>query len=235
MSLKSIAKKFESKLKKIKVVIFDLDGILTDAHVWWASEEVGFNRTFNIYDGYGMKVLMKAGLKVGVITGGNSVSVQKRVEQLGLNFCYAGNEDKRAAFVDVLKKYNVEADEVLYMGDELFDIPLLKKSGFSATVPNTSVLSKSTARSFRPLFKELKSPFSAISLATRTCHFPDTGDPVTSDNLSSIKLDEISSDKSLDKLIKSKSGLSAMNVSMLAASIFDTPSVIKHTSTLETS
>jgi 3-deoxy-D-manno-octulosonate 8-phosphate phosphatase (KDO 8-P phosphatase) len=137
MSLKSIAKKFESKLKKIKVVIFDLDGILTDAHVWWASEEVGFNRTFNIYDGYGMKVLMKAGLKVGVITGGNSVSVQKRVEQLGLNFCYAGNEDKRAAFVDVLKKYNVEADEILYMGDELFDIPLLKKSGFSATVPNT--------------------------------------------------------------------------------------------------
>ena len=137
MSLKSIAKKFESKLKKIRVVIFDLDGILTDAHVWWASEEVGFNRTFNIYDGYGMKVLMKAGLKVGVITGGNSVSVQKRVEQLGLNFCYAGNEDKRAAFVDVLKKYNVEADEVLYMGDELFDIPLLKKSGFSATVPNT--------------------------------------------------------------------------------------------------
>jgi 3-deoxy-D-manno-octulosonate 8-phosphate phosphatase (KDO 8-P phosphatase) len=137
MSQKLIAKKFESKLKKIKVVIFDLDGILTDAHVWWASEEVGFNRTFNIYDGYGMKVLMKAGIKVGVITGGNSVSVQKRVEQLGLNFCYAGNEDKRAAFVDVLKKYNVEADEVLYMGDELFDIPLLKKSGFSATVPNT--------------------------------------------------------------------------------------------------
>jgi 3-deoxy-D-manno-octulosonate 8-phosphate phosphatase (KDO 8-P phosphatase) len=84
-----------------------------------------------------MKVLMKAGLKVGVITGGNSVSVQKRVEQLGLNFCYAGNEDKRAAFLDVLKKYNVHADEVLYMGDELFDIPLLKKSGFSATVPNT--------------------------------------------------------------------------------------------------
>jgi 3-deoxy-D-manno-octulosonate 8-phosphate phosphatase (KDO 8-P phosphatase) len=137
MSQKLVAKKFESKLKKIKVVIFDLDGILTDAHVWWASEEVGFNRTFNIYDGYGMKVLMKAGIKVGVITGGNSVSVQKRVEQLGLNFCYAGNEDKRAAFVDVLKKYNVEADEVLYMGDELFDIPLLKKSGFSATVPNT--------------------------------------------------------------------------------------------------
>lgn len=137
MSLREIAKKFEHKLKKIKVVVFDLDGILTDSHVWWASEEVGFNRTFCIYDGYGMKVLMKAGLKVGVITGGNSVSVQKRVDQLGLDFCYAGNEDKRAAFLDMLKRYEVDASEVLYMGDELFDIPLLRKAGFSATVPNT--------------------------------------------------------------------------------------------------
>lgn len=137
MSLKVTSKKFEDKLKKIKVACFDLDGILTDSHVWWGSEEVGFNRTFCIYDGYGMKLLMKAGIKVGVITGGNSVSVQKRTTQLGLDFCYAGNEDKREAFLDLLKRYNVSADEVLYMGDELFDIPLLKKAGFSATVPNT--------------------------------------------------------------------------------------------------
>ena len=136
MSLRETSKKFEAKLKKIKVACFDLDGILTDSHVWWASEEVGFNRTFCIYDGYGMKVLMKAGLKVGVITGGNSVSVIKRTEQLGLDFCYAGNEDKRDAFLDLLKRYNVTADEVLYMGDELFDMPLLRKAGFSATVPN---------------------------------------------------------------------------------------------------
>lgn len=138
MILKETAKKFEAKLKKIKVVVFDLDGILTNGHVWWASEEVGFNRTFNIYDGYGMKVLMAAGLKVGVITGGNSVSVFKRTDQLGINFCYAGNEDKREAFLDIMKKYEVSAEEILYMGDELFDIPLLKKAGFSATVPNTS-------------------------------------------------------------------------------------------------
>lgn len=136
MSLRETSKKFEAKLKKIKVACFDLDGILTDSHVWWASEEVGFNRTFCIYDGYGMKVLMKAGIKVGVITGGNSVSVMKRTEQLGLDFCYAGNEDKRDAFLDLLKRYNVTADEVLYMGDELFDMPLLSKAGFSATVPN---------------------------------------------------------------------------------------------------
>jgi len=138
MNLRDVAKKHELKLKKIKVVAFDLDGILTNAHVWWASEEVGFNRTFNIYDGYGMKLLMLAGLKVGVITGGNSVSVTKRTQQLGLDFCYAGNEDKRSAFKDLMNRYSVEAEEILYMGDELFDMPLLKKAGFSATVPNTS-------------------------------------------------------------------------------------------------
>jgi len=138
MNLREVAKKFEAKLKKIKVVALDVDGILTDSHVWWASEEVGFNRTFCIYDGYGMKLLMKAGIKVGVITGGNSVSVMKRTEQLGLDFCYAGNEDKRAAFLNLMEKYKVAADEILYMGDELFDMPLLKKAGFSATVPNTT-------------------------------------------------------------------------------------------------
>ncbi len=138
MSLKEAARVHAHKLKKIKVVAFDLDGILTNAYIWWASEEVGFNRSFNIYDGYGMKVLMKAGLKVGVITGGDSVSVSKRVENLKLSFCYMGNEDKREAFKDLMVKYSVNADEILYMGDELFDLPLLRKAGFSATVPNTS-------------------------------------------------------------------------------------------------
>lgn len=139
MDLRSNAIKFQEKLKKIKVACFDLDGILTDAKVFYASEEVGFNRQFCVYDGYGMKLLMSAGIKVGVITGGNSVSVQKRVEQLGLDFCYAGNEDKRGAFVDLAKKYQVSGEEILYMGDELFDIPLLKASGFSATVPSAGI------------------------------------------------------------------------------------------------
>ena len=116
-----------------------MDGILTDARVRFEGDEVGWNRDFNIYDGYGMKLLMAAGIKVGVITGGNSVSVKKRVEQLGLDFSYTGNEDKREAFLDVMKRYNVSAENILYMGDELFDIPLLKKAGFAATVPSAGI------------------------------------------------------------------------------------------------
>jgi 3-deoxy-D-manno-octulosonate 8-phosphate phosphatase (KDO 8-P phosphatase) len=136
---RELAYKHGNKLRQIKVACFDLDGILTDAKVHYDGAEVGFNRSFNVYDGYGMKLLMGAGLKVGVITGGNSVSVQKRVEQLGLHFCYAGSEDKREAFLDLMKRYEVTAEEILYMGDELFDIPLLKKAGFSATVPSAGM------------------------------------------------------------------------------------------------
>ncbi len=69
--LKKISKKYQAKLKKIKVAIFDVDGILTNGQVYWDGKEVGFNRIFYVPDGYGIKVLMEAGIKVGVITGGD--------------------------------------------------------------------------------------------------------------------------------------------------------------------
>lgn len=138
MSLKENAEKFKEKLSKIKVCAFDVDGILTDGTIWWHGDEVGWNRSSNIRDGYGLVLLKRLGFKVGVITGGNSLSVVKRFkENLGLDFVYKGNEDKRYAFEDLFSKGH-KPEEILYMGDELFDIPLLKVAGFSATVPTAS-------------------------------------------------------------------------------------------------
>ena len=137
--LKQVAKHFEEKLKKIKVLAFDVDGILTNGQVLWDGNEVGWNRMTHTSDGYGLKVMMKAGLKVGVITGGDSLSVQKRFEEnLKLDFVYSGNEDKREAYKKLLDQ-GYKDEEILYMGDEFFDMPLLKKAGFSATVPNTCI------------------------------------------------------------------------------------------------
>ena len=134
MNLFEIAKKFESKLKKIKVAAFDIDGVLTNGHVWWDGEDLGFNRLTHTSDGYALKLLMEAGIKTGVISGGNSVSVQKRFEEnLKLDFAFLGNEDKREAYQKILDM-GYRPDEILFMGDELFDIPLLKASGFAATV-----------------------------------------------------------------------------------------------------
>lgn len=138
LDLRELSKQYEDKLKKIKVALFDVDGVCTDSKVFWSGEECGFNRFFNTQDGYGMKVLMRAGLKVGIITGGDSIGVKKRFEGLGLDYIKMGNEDKRQAFKEVLADCQASEEEVLYMGDEFFDLPILTKVGFAATPPHAS-------------------------------------------------------------------------------------------------
>ena len=138
LNLPEISKQYADKLSKIKVCLFDVDGILTDGKIFWSGEECGFNRQFHTHDGYGLKILMRAGLKVGIITGGDSIGVKKRFEGLGVNYLYMGNEDKRASYEKVLEESGFSEEEVLYMGDEFFDLPILKRVGFSASVPNAS-------------------------------------------------------------------------------------------------
>lgn len=136
--LRAESKKHHEKLQKIKIVLFDVDGILTDGKVYWSGEEVGFNRFFNTHDGYGIRVLIEAGIKVGIITGGNSLGVLKRFEGLGVDYIKMGNTDKRAHYNEVLEDSGLTEEQTLYMGDEFFDLPLLKRAGFSATAPHAS-------------------------------------------------------------------------------------------------
>lgn len=138
-SLRVTADKFKDKLSKIKVCIFDIDGILTNGKISWEGDDVGFNRTTHALDGHGLKMMMAAGLKVGVISGGDSIGVRKRfVDNLKLNFAFFGNEDKRESYNKVLAMGFTD-EQVLYMGDEFIDLPILRRVGFSATVPNASL------------------------------------------------------------------------------------------------
>lgn len=127
-----------NKLKKIKLFLFDVDGILTDGRIIWDSTNNEFLRTFHIRDGYGLRLLIEAGYKVGIISGGNSKNVKKRFEMLGAHYLHLGHLDKRTAYLDSQKSAGVTDEETFYMGDELFDTPLLKKAGFSATVAETT-------------------------------------------------------------------------------------------------
>ncbi|MFZ4712088.1 MAG: KdsC family phosphatase [Bacteriovoracaceae bacterium] len=136
--LRAEALKYKEKLQKIKVVVFDVDGILTNGMVYYAGQELGFNRHFYVPDGYGIKVLLEAGIKVGIITGGDSVGVRKRFELLKVNYLFLGNEDKREAFRKIKEDMGIEFEQMLYMGDEHFDMPLLKKAGFAATAPHAN-------------------------------------------------------------------------------------------------
>jgi len=139
LDLRAVAKKYHKQLCKIKVFISDVDGILTNGQIFYSGEEVGFNRFFHAHDGYGFKILKEAGIKVGFISGGNSVGLVKRAEYLGLDYLMIGDEDKRHAYNEVKKLSGCSDDEILYMGDEFFDLPILECVGFSATVPNASL------------------------------------------------------------------------------------------------
>ncbi len=136
--LKQVSDFHADKLRNIQCCAFDIDGILTNGQIRFDGEEMGFNRSFHTSDGYGLKVLMQAGLHVGVISGGDSEGIRKRfVENLKLDFAFFGNEDKREAYLKLLER-GFRDEEILYMGDEFFDLPLLKRAGFSATVPSAS-------------------------------------------------------------------------------------------------
>lgn len=138
--LKVIAKLHEEKLRKIKVCAFDIDGVLSDGTLTYLGEELGYVRSANVLDGFGMKILMKAGIKVGVISGGDAPGLRKRyIDLLKLDFVHLGNEDKRDAFLKVKALGPYQDEEILYMGDEFIDLPILARVGFSATVPSASI------------------------------------------------------------------------------------------------
>jgi len=137
--IKTQAEKYKDQLEKIKVVLLDVDGILTDAKVYYSGEELGFNRFFDVNDGYGMKILqLFSDIEVGIITGGDSLGVLERFRVLGVKHFYYGSEDKRGAYLEIKEKMKLKDENILYMGDEFFDMPLLKKAGFSATTQKAS-------------------------------------------------------------------------------------------------
>lgn len=120
-----------SKLKNIKLLLLDVDGVMTDGGVYIAESGDRFKK-FNIQDGYGIVKLQRTGVRVGIITGGNSKMVQRRAEELGIADVYQNFDDKMTAYEQVKKKYNLRDEEIAHVGDDDLDLPVLKRVGFSA-------------------------------------------------------------------------------------------------------
>lgn len=125
----------QNRLKKIKILILDVDGVMTDGRIFWL-EDYGWTRHFHIKDGYGLKVLMKTGIQVAIISGGESEDVRKRMEFLKINHVFLGDEDKIKALDKIIESTKLSTDQMAFMGDDLFDIPVIERVGFSATVPH---------------------------------------------------------------------------------------------------
>lgn len=125
----------KSRLQKIKLLILDVDGVMTDGRIFWL-EDYGWTRHFHVKDGYGLKVLMKCGIKVAVISGGDSKDVRHRMEFLKIDHIFLGDEDKIKALEKIKTASGLSYDQMAFVGDELFDIPVIERVGFSATVPH---------------------------------------------------------------------------------------------------
>lgn len=119
---------FLEKLKSIKAFIFDVDGVLTDGivHVTEAGEQL---RQFNIKDGYALQLAVKRGYKIAIITGGRSAGVMLRLKGLGITDVFMQVDSKVEVYSQFLADNQLIADDVVYMGDDIPDLPVMKLVG----------------------------------------------------------------------------------------------------------
>ncbi len=126
--------KLFEKMNKVKLLILDVDGVLTDGSIIY-SDKGGEIKAFDVGDGHGIKLLMRGGINVGIITARESRVVAMRARDLGIELLYQGKKDKLACFRNILENTGLKADETAFVGDDLVDIPVLMRAGFSASVP----------------------------------------------------------------------------------------------------
>jgi len=126
---------------KIKLVLLDVDGVLTDGRVTYTSNNEEL-KSFNIKDGLGIKLLQNSGIRVGIITGRQSPMVTRRATELGIDPIIQGREDKADAMAMIASKLELSSDQIAYMGDDLPDLGALKKAslGFAPADAHAEVL-----------------------------------------------------------------------------------------------
>ncbi len=121
----------KEKLEKIRILLMDVDGVLTDGRIIIDSNGIE-SKFFNVKDGHGIKMIQRAGLEAGIISGRESQVVEKRAAELGITHVYQKAHDKLQPYRDILAKTGLQDHQVAYIGDDIIDIPLLRRVGFAA-------------------------------------------------------------------------------------------------------
>jgi 3-deoxy-D-manno-octulosonate 8-phosphate phosphatase (KDO 8-P phosphatase) len=132
------------RAKRVKLLILDIDGVMTDGRIVYSvyGDELRF---FDVTDGFGITLLHRAGLKSIIITAKKSRIVKARARDLKVAKTYHGYHDKVKAFQKALRKFRLAAEDVCFIGDDLIDLPVLRRVGFAVSVPNAMDEVKSAA------------------------------------------------------------------------------------------
>lgn len=129
----SVSDKIFELAKHIKLVIFDVDGVLTDGGLYFADDGTEFKR-FNVKDGLGLSCLAKTDVTVAIITGRNSPIVTERMKSLGISHVYQGKMNKIETYKKLLADLGLEPEQAAYIGDDIIDLPIMVNCGLPVAV-----------------------------------------------------------------------------------------------------
>lgn len=128
----------QDKAGKIRCIILDVDGVMTDGSITYDSNGVE-SKSFHVRDGHGIKLAVRAGIRFAVITGRESSIVNLRAKELGIENVYQGAKRKMEAYDKLLNKLNLSDEEIAFIGDDLIDLPILRRVGLSAVVADADL------------------------------------------------------------------------------------------------
>lgn len=133
------------RARNIRVAIFDVDGVLTDGALYYADsgEEL---KAFSVHDGHGMKMLRESGVALAIISSRSSRSLEARARNLGIELLFQGAADKLAAFGELLSRCGIGGEACAYVGDDLVDLPVMKRCGLAVAVPDAPALVRRQAQ-----------------------------------------------------------------------------------------
>jgi 3-deoxy-D-manno-octulosonate 8-phosphate phosphatase (KDO 8-P phosphatase) len=125
------------RASRIKLAIFDVDGVLTDGRLYFL-EDGSEMKAFNTLDGQGIKMLMASGVATAIISGRKSPATDKRARNLGIGHVYQGREDKLVVLDELLGQLNLSHEQVAHLGDDLPDLPVIRRVGLGMAVANAN-------------------------------------------------------------------------------------------------
>ena len=131
--MKSISRNVRSKARNIKLLLLDVDGVLTDGGIYIDDRGIETKR-FDVRDGQGITLLRRAGIEVGFVTGRSSKLVRVRARELGVSIIYQGVGNKADAYQRIKQKSRLEDESVAYVGDDIADVPILRRAGLAIVV-----------------------------------------------------------------------------------------------------
>lgn len=125
------------KARKIKLLVLDVDGVLTDGRLFFDRDGNEY-KSFHARDGHGLKLLRRSGVEVAVISGRSSPIVAQRMKMLEIEYVYQGHENKRSAFAEILQRCALRPEQTAYVGDDILDLPIMRRTGLAIAVQDAN-------------------------------------------------------------------------------------------------